>query len=110
MSIKILNPVNWTVFGQGNHCEVSKKLHEWFGKFSLFVKTLTDRVIQLEDKDTHNLEQIRKLKSDLETANKAVKPSNISTNWVQVVTKGSINPRKPAEQKAVANAMICELN
>ena len=55
-------------------------------------------MIQLEDKETQNLEQIRKLKSDLETANKSVKPSDISTNWVQVVTKGSKTPRKPGRQ------------
>ena len=72
ISIEILNPVNWPVFGQGNYSEASKKLHECCGKLSLFVKTLSERVIQLEDKETKNYEQIRKLKTDLKTANKAV--------------------------------------
>ena len=67
-------------------------------------------MIQLKDKETQNLEQIRKLKSDFETANKAVKPNEISTNWVQVVTKGSKNPRKSSEQIAVTNTTINQLN
>ena len=67
-------------------------------------------MIQLKDKETQNLEQIRKLKSDFETANKAVKPNEISTYWVQVVTKSWKNPRKSSEQIAVTNKTINQLN
>lgn len=100
---------NWPSLGQGNHSEVTKKLHEWCGKISQLVLSLSERVKQLENNETRNLNDISNLKNDIETV-KTVKPSNISNEWVQIVTKGSKNAKKPPEQLIVANAAINELN
>jgi hypothetical protein len=100
---------NWPNLGQGNHSEATKKLHEWCGKISTLMQSLVERVTQLEDNQKSNSNEIRTLKGDIEAA-KIAKPSNISNEWVQIVTKGSKNAKKPPEQLIVANAAINELN
>jgi hypothetical protein len=66
-------------------------------------------VKQLETKDKENLNEISKLKNDLESTKNLAKPSSISNEWVQVVTKGAKNAKKPIDQLTVANATISEL-
>jgi hypothetical protein len=101
---------NWPSLGQGNHSEASKKLHDWCGKISQYVVSLSERVKQLESNQTRNLNEISSLKSQLEASNNSAKASNISSEWVQIVTKGSKNAKKPPEQLVVTNAAISELN
>ncbi len=105
--MEILLQENWPSLGQGNHSEASKKLHDWCGKISQFVLSLSDRVKQLETNETRNISEISNLKGQLAAANKS---ANISNEWVQIVTKGSKNAKKPAEQLVVTNAAINELN
>lgn len=101
---------NWPSLGQGNHSEASKKLHEWCGKISQYLVSLSERVKQLERNETRNLNEMDKLRNELEIANKTVKSPNITNEWVQIVTKGSKNAKKPPEQLVVTNAAINELN
>ncbi len=99
----------WPSLGQGNHSEVTKKLHEWCGKISNLMLSLVERVEKLEQNQTNSQNVISSLKNDFEAA-KTVKSSSISNEWVQIVTKGSKNAKKPPEQLIVANAAINELN
>ena len=85
MNTKFLLEKNWPKL-DGRANELSKQLHEWFGNVSKILLTL------------------------LETAKKAVNPLNINSNWVQVIKQGAKNAKKPADQLAVANATISELN
>ena len=101
---------NWPSLGQGNHSEASKKLHDWCGKISQYVLSLTERVKQLERNETRNTSDISSLKNQLESVNISAKSSNISNEWVQIVTQGSKNAKKPPEQLVVTNAAINELN
>ena len=112
LNIDFLNQENWPVFGQGNHSPSSKMLHEWCGKISQFVLTLSNRVKELENKKTFNIIEINKLKSDLDAANnasKTLKATNICSDWVNTVTRGSKIAKKPAEQLTVTNAAINEM-
>ena len=59
--------------------------------------TLADRLNQLERNENEKNKEIAKLKTDVETAKKAVNPSNTSTNWVQVIKQGAKNAKKPAD-------------
>ena len=77
---------------------------------SKILLALADRLNQLKCNENEKNKEITKLKTDLETAKKAVNPSNISSNWVQVIKQGAKNAKKPAEQLAVSNATISELN
>ena len=65
---------------------------------------------QLEAKYVTNSSDIQKLNEDLNFAKNSVQSSSISNKWVQVVTKGARNAKKPAEQLVVANTTINELN
>ena len=65
---------------------------------------------QLEAKDVKNSSDIKKLNEDLNLAKNSVQSSSISNKWVQVVTKGARNAKKPTEQLVVANTTIKELN
>jgi hypothetical protein len=67
-------------------------------------------VTQLEAKDVKNSSYIKKLNEDLNLAKNSVQSASISNKWVQVVTKGARNAKKPAEQLVVANTTINELN
>ncbi|ESO11721.1 hypothetical protein HELRODRAFT_166741 [Helobdella robusta] len=90
--------------------EPAKKLHKWCGKISHLLLSLIDRVKQLEAKDKQNLLEIVTLKHDLESAKKEAAKSNVSTqSWVDVVTRGTKNAKKPVEQLMVANTTISEL-
>ncbi|ESO06011.1 hypothetical protein HELRODRAFT_160118 [Helobdella robusta] len=53
--------------------EPAKRLHEWCGKMSQLLSSLTDRVKRLEAKDEKNLLEIERLKTDLESAKKGSK-------------------------------------
>jgi hypothetical protein len=101
---------NWPSLGQGNHSELSKKLHDWCGKISSYVLSLSERVNQLESREASNANEIKNLKAELEKANNSGKSANISNEWVQIVTKGSKNAKKPSDQLVVTNATINELN
>jgi len=101
---------NWPSVGQGNHSELTKKLHDWCGKISNIVVALSERVNTLENKETISTNEIKKLKCELEKANNSVKSPNISNEWVQIVTKGSKIAKKPSDQLVVTNAAINELN
>jgi hypothetical protein len=87
---------NWPSLGQGNHSELTKKLHDWCGKISSYVVTLSERVNQLEKREETRTNEIKNLKCELEKANNSVKSANISNEWVQIVTKGSKNAKKPS--------------
>ena len=104
-----LREENWPSFGQGNHSPASIKLHAWCGKISLFVLSLSERVLNLEKNELINLNEIKQLKSDLTNAI-SVKTSNIRNDWVEIASKGTQNKKKPAEQLIVANATINEMN
>jgi hypothetical protein len=108
MDLEFLKEEKWPKLGN-TAGEPAKKLHEWCGKISHFLLSLNGRVKLLENKEKENQTEIDKLKSDLEAAKKLAKPSNISNEWVQVVTKGAKNAKKPADQLTVANATINEL-
>ena len=110
MDTNFLLEQNWPSFGQGNHSAASVKLHEWCGNISKFLLALHERVTQLEAKDVTNSSDIQKLNEDLNLAKNSVQSSSISNKWVQVVTKGARNAKKPAEQLVVANTTINELN
>lgn len=87
-----LREENWPSFGQGNHSPASIKLHAWCGKISLFVLSLFERVLNLEKNELINLNEIKQLKSDLTNAI-SVKTSNISNDWVEIVSKGTQNKK-----------------
>ena len=77
---------------------------------SKILLTLADSFNQMASNKNEKNKEIAKLKTDVETAKKAVNPSNISSNWVQVIKQDAKNAKKPADQLAVANATISELN
>ena len=109
MNAEFLPEKNWPK-QDGRVSESSKQLHEWCGNMSKILLTFADRLNQLKRNDNEKNKEIKKLKTDLETAKKAVNPLNISSNWVQVIKQGAKNARKPADQIAVANATISKLN
>jgi hypothetical protein len=109
MITEFLQEKNWPKL-DGRASESSKQLHEWCGNISKILMTFADRINQLERNENEKSKEIEKLKIDLESAKKVVNPSNISSNWVQVIKQGAKNAKKPADQLAVANATISELN
>ena len=52
---------------------------------STILLTLAESLNQIESNKNEKNKEIAKLKTDVETAKKAVNPSNISSNWVQVI-------------------------
>ena len=106
MELDFLREQNWPNLGPGNHSAGTKLLHEWCGKISQFMLSLSERVLKLENKEKESLTEIIQIKSDLDNA---VKTSNIGNDWVEIVTKG-IQKKKPSEQLIVANATINEMN
>lgn len=109
METEFLLEHNWPSFGQGNHSVASKILHEWCGKISSLVLSLSKRVTQLETKEKENITEIIKLTTDLTAAKKTIIPPSIGNDWVQVVKSGGGKPKQPAAQLVVVNASINEL-
>ena len=77
---------------------------------SKILLTLADQLNQLECNENEKKKEKAKLKIDVETAKKAVNPSDTSSNWVQVLKQGAKNAKKPADKLAVTNPTISELN
>ena len=106
MNSDFLQEKNWPKL-DGRAGDPTKHLHEWCSKISLFLLKLSDRVTQLESKEDEKKSEINKIKSDLEASKKA---TSIGDNWVQVIKPGAKSSKKPADQIAVANATISEMN
>ena len=77
---------------------------------SKILLTLADQLNQLECNENEQNKEKPKLKTNIETAKKAINPLNISSNWVQVIKQGAKNAKKPADKLAVTNPTISELN
>ena len=64
MSIKadtdFLLESNWPTLGQGNHSVASKLLFEWCGSISKFLLSLSERLVQIENKETDKSNEIIK--------------------------------------------------
>mgnify|MGYP003555905975 FL=1 len=110
MDTEFLLEKNWPSLGQGNHSLSSKVLHEWCGKISSLVLSLSERVTLLETKDKDNLTVIKKLTTELTAAKSSLKPPTIGNDWVQVVKSGGGKSKQPAAQLVVVNASMNELN
>ncbi len=110
MDSNFLLETNWPTFGQGVVSGHSKTLHEWCGNISKFVLELSNHVKLLEEREKEKDIEINKLKSELSAANKTANSSNNSSKWIQTVKQGTKNAKKPADQIAVENATISEMN
>ena len=108
MNTDFLEEKNWPKL-DGRASDTSKQLHEWCSKISQLVLRLSDRITQLESKESEKKNEISKLRSDFEASKKIVNSPSISNDWVQVIKHGT-KAKKPADQMAVANATISEMN
>ena len=68
MELYFLREQNLPNLGSGNHSAGTKLLHEWCGKISQFMLSLSERVLKLEKKETESLTEIIQIKSDLDNA------------------------------------------
>lgn len=122
MDCQFLAEENWPAFGQGNHSATSKILHEWCGKISQFLLSLSDRINNIEKNEKQkyerlqllesekvvNVELINQLKFDIAQTSSLVKQSS-TNDWIQVQKSGK-QVKKPNDQLIIANSTINELN